>query len=412
MLVSDTAPPPRTSGAIRAANRAAVVDVLRRHGRATRAQLCELTGLSRATVSALVGELTERGLLVERSVQRLPSGGRPPAVLTLDRSNGLGIGVDVGVRHVAVAVGDLSHTVHAERWWPEPAGHTAPDGIATVLGSVAVALREAGAERDRLIGATVSVAAPISAADGSIAEPAVLPGWTGTQLADALSHELRIPVGIDNDATLGALGERVWGACAGADSLAYVKLASRVGVGLLLDGSPFRGHAGLAGEFGHLTVDPDGPLCWCGSRGCLELYAGGGAVLGGLPGRPDDPGAIEALIDAALAGDAEVRAAVTRAARYLGRGLAALVNMVDPRHVVLGGELSRLGELLLEPAREELARYSFVARTSEVSVSTSTLGRRASLLGALAHVLTQPSRLAAAPSAAAPRGRSFEQGVR
>jgi predicted NBD/HSP70 family sugar kinase len=382
----------KTSSAVRVANRSAIVDVLRRRGLATRAELCELTGLSRATVSALVGELAARGLLVERAGGQARVGGRPPTVLTLDRSGGLGIGIDIGVRHLAVAVGDLSRTVHAERWWPEPAGHTAPDGIATVLNSVGTALREAGAERERLIGTAVSIAAPIYAADQTIAEPAVLPGWTGAQLADALADELRIPVAIDNDATLGALGETIWGTCAGARSLAYVKLASRIGVGLVLDGALYRGHAGLAGEFGHLTVDPDGPTCWCGSSGCLEMYAGGGAILRELPGYDDDNGGIEAMIDAALDGDVAVSAAVNTAARHLGRGVAALVNMLNPQHVVLGGELSRLAPLLLDPAREELTRYSFVARSCDVSMSTSSLGRRASLLGALALVLTQPSR--------------------
>jgi predicted NBD/HSP70 family sugar kinase len=382
----------RTSSAIRSANRAAIVDVLRRNGRATRAELCTLTGLSRSTVSALVGELAARGLLVERPSALARSGGRPPTVLTLDRSGGLGIGIDIGVRHLAVAVGDLSRTVHAERWWSEPAGHSAPEGIATVLASVATALREANAERERLIGAAVSIAAPIYAADQTIAEPAVLPGWTGAQLAEALAAELAIPVAIDNDAALGALGETIWGSHAGARSLAYIKLASRVGVGLVLDGAVYRGHAGLAGELGHLTVDPDGPVCWCGSRGCLELYAGGGAILRGLSGYDDDRGGLEAMIDAALGGDAEVIAAVRAAARHLGRGVAALVNLVDPQHVVVGGELSRRAPHQRDPMRAELARYSFVARSGVVAVSSSSLGRRASLLGALALVLTQPSR--------------------
>lgn len=387
----------RTSSAIRSANRAAIVEVLRRHGQATRSQLCEITGLSRSTVSALVGELSVRGLLVERPVSEARLGGRPPTLLTLDRSSGIGIGIDIGVRHVAVAVGDLSRVVHAERWWPEPAGYTALDGIATVVSSVETALREAGAEREQLIGAAVSVAAPISNADGSIVEPRVLPGWTGTQLVNALASALQIPVAVDNDATLGALGENIWGLASGARDLVYVKLASRVGAGLVLAGSLYRGDAGYAGELGHFTVDPDGPACWCGSRGCLELYAGGGAMLRGLPSHRDGPDGIEALIDAALGGDAAVIAVVTRSARHLGRSLAGLTNLVNPQHIVLGGGLSRLGDLLLDPVREELLRFSFVARNSHTQVSASSLGHRASLLGALALVLTQPSRFADGP---------------
>lgn len=148
----------------------------------------------------------------------------------------------------------------------------------------------------------------------------------------------------------------------GADSLAYVKLASRVGVGLVLVGSVYRGAAGLAGELGHLTVDPGGPPCWCGSRGCLELYAGGAAMLRELSGDGNEEGALGALVDAALAGDPETLRVVRDAACYLGRGVAALTNLVDLRHVVIGGELSRLAAVMLDPLREELSRCSFVAR--------------------------------------------------
>lgn len=384
----------RTSSAIRSANRAAVVDVLRLRGQATRAELCQLTGLSRSTVSSLVGELTQRGLVAERATAVMSSSGRPPSVVMLDRSAGLGIGVDIGVRHLAVAVGDLSRTVHAERWWPEPTGHSAPDGIATVVSSVDTVLREAGAEREQLIGAAVSVAAPILAQNGSIAQPRVLPGWAGTRMADALCEALRIPVVVDNDATLGALGEFTWGSAAGARDLAYVKLASRVGAGLVVNGSLYHGADGLAGELGHVTVDPDGPLCWCGSQGCLELYAGGGAMLRMLAEHRCAVDDVPSLIEAALAGHPQVLDILDLSARHLGRGLAGLVNMVNPRHIVIGGELSGLADLLLDPVREELRRLSFVARARGVQVARSSLGERASLLGALALVLTRPSRFA------------------
>jgi hypothetical protein len=271
----------RTSSASPFANRAAVVDVPRK-GQATRAELCQLTGLSRSTVSSLVGGLTKRGLVAERATAVMSSSCRPPPVVMLDRSAGLGIGIDIGVRHLAVAVGDLSRTVHAERWWPEPAGHSAPDGIPTVVSSVDTVLREAGAEREQLIGAAVSVAAPIFTQNGSIAEPRVLPGWTGARMTDALCEALRIPVVVDLD----------------------------------------------------------------------------------------------------------------RSARHLGRGLAGLVNTVNPRHIVIEGELPGLSDLLLDPLRDELRRLSFVAWAGGVQVRSSSLGERASLLGALAVVLTRPSRFA------------------
>ena len=359
------------------------------NGQATRSQLCELTGLSRATVSALVGELAERGLLVEESNAETGSTGRPVGVLSLDRSNGLGLGIDIGVRHVAVAVGDLGRNVYAERWRQAPVGHASSSGLEAVVREVKAALREAGADLDHLVGAVVGLAAPVSVQGGRIAEPKLLPGWAEGRLAGHLADALGVPVKLENTATLGALGEYVWGRAAGIPDLVYVKLASRVGAGLVINGSLYRGADGLAGEFGHLTLDPNGPPCRCGGRGCLELYAGGSAILREL-GRKDAGDGIELLIDDALAGDRAVIDAVTRAARYLGQGLASLAKLLNPQRIVIGGEFSQLADLITDPVGEELTRSCF---TSAASIEVSSLGRRASLLGALALVLTQPSRV-------------------
>lgn len=377
---------PRTSTAIRAANRSLIVDVLRLHGQATRSQLCELTGLSRATVSALVGELASRGQLVEEPSTETATG-RPVGVLSLDRSNGLGLGIDIGVRHVAVAVGDLARNVYAERWRRQPVGHDASRGLEAVVSSVKAALREADAEIDHLIGAVVGLAAPIKTVDGHVAEPKLLPGWADGRLADQLAEALGVPVKLENGAALGALGEYVWGAAAGVRNLAYVKFASRVGAGLIINGSLYRGADGFAAEFGHLTLDPNGPVCHCGGRGCLELYAGGSAMLREL-GRKDTEDGIELLIDDALAGDPAVVQVVTAAAHRLGQGLATLAKLLNPQRIVIGGELSQLAMLIREPIREEMGQSAFA---SGPEVEASPLGHRASLLGALALVLTQPS---------------------
>ena len=382
------APQTRTGAAIRAANRSLIVDVLRLHGQATRSQLCELTGLSRATVSVLVGELAARGQLVEESSADTASAGRPVGVLSLDRSNGLGLGIDVGVRHVAVAVGDLARNVYAERWRRQPVGHGASRGLEAVVSSVKAALREADAEVDHLIGAVVGLAAPIKAVDGRVAEPKLLPGWADGRLAVQLEDALGVPVKLENGPALGALGEYVWGAAAGVRNLVYVKLASRVGAGLIINGSLYRGADGFAGEFGHLTLDRNGPACRCGGRGCLELYAGGSAMLREL-GREDTEDGIALLIDDALAGDPAVVEVVTAAAHRLGQGLATIAKLLNPQRIVIGGELSELADLIRDPIREEMAQSAF---TSGPSVDASPLGHRASLLGALALVLTQPSR--------------------
>ncbi|HWC24624.1 MAG TPA: ROK family transcriptional regulator [Flexivirga sp.] len=376
-----------TAGAIRAANRARVVDVLRRSGSATRAELTARTGLSRATVSSVIGELEGRGLLAE---QRNPSPntfGRPPAEVSLNRAAGLAIAVDIGVRHIAVAVGDLSRSLLTERWTTLPRGHSAHEGTALVIASVDEALREAEVTLEQVVGAAVSIAAPVSPGSGRLLVPGVLPGWNGPELAQRLGEHWDIPVVVENDANLGALAESVSRGGAAHGALLYVKVASRVGLGIALGAHLYRGGEGYAGELGHVTIDPAGPQCWCGRRGCLELVAGGDGMIHRL-NRPEIT-TIPHLIEHAEAGDAHVREVVTEGAEALGRTLANLALVLNPSAIVLGGELAALGDLLGDPLRAQLTKLPFAA---PVEVSSATLGARVSLVGALVLVLSEPGR--------------------
>ena len=377
-----------TSEAIRAGNRARVVDILRRSGSATRAELIGGTGLSRATVSSLIGELADRGLVSEIPQPAADAPGRPPARLVLNRAAGLAIAVDVGVRHVAVAVGDLSRSVLAERWVPLPQGHSAERGTHIVMRSIETTLAEARADRDRIVGAAVSIAAPIAPDSGRFLVPGVLPGWNGTELAEQISRTWGIPAAVENDANLGALGESVAASPQGQDLL-YVKLASRVGLGIAIGSRIHRGHDGYAGELGHITTDPGGPACWCGRRGCLELYAGAEGMLARLAGRGIRIGDVNELLLRAEAGDADVLAVVGDGIRRLARSLSSLALVLNPAVIALGGELAALGPLLLGPVHTELAAVPFGA---PAAVRTSALGPRASLMGALALVLSESTR--------------------
>jgi len=252
-----------SSGAIRESNRSSVVEVLRQHGAMTRAELAAATGLSRATISSLLTQLSGVGMIAEHRPVTQGGTGRPSALVSLDRT-----------ADVAVAVGDLSRRVLAERWVSLPHAHSADAGIATVLDCIDQTTAEADARRDQIMGAAISIAAPVPQTERRLAVPGVLPGWNSAALTAAVGERWDVPVAVENDANAGALGESTFGSLAGAPSLVYVKLASRVGLGCVLEGSLYRGGRGFAGELGHITVDPDGERCWCGLRGCLELYAG------------------------------------------------------------------------------------------------------------------------------------------
>jgi predicted NBD/HSP70 family sugar kinase len=377
-----------TSEAIRAGNRARIVDILRRSGSATRAELITGTGLSRATISSVIGELAARGLVSEHAQPAADSPGRPPARLALNRAAGLAIAVDVGVRHVAVAVGDLSRSVLAERWVPLPQGHSAERGVHLVMSSIQTTLAEAEADRDQIVGAAISIAAPIAPDSGRLLVPGVLPGWNGPELAEQIGRTWGIPAAVENDANLGALAESVAAAPGGQDVL-YVKLASRVGLGIAFGSTIYRGRDGYAGELGHVTSAPDGPGCWCGRRGCLELYAGAEGMLARLAARGIRLDDVHELIRRAEAGDAAVLAVIDDGFQRLARALGALALLLNPSVIALGGELTALGARLLDPVHAELATVPFGA---PIAVRTSALGQRASLMGALALVLSESSR--------------------
>ncbi|MHA3700831.1 ROK family transcriptional regulator [Jatrophihabitans sp. YIM 134969] len=392
-MTQQVLPAPRrvqpTSGALRAANRARVVGVLRGAGWATRAELVEHTGLSRATISSLLHELAVRGLIAERPPAAAGTPGRPASQVALDKSAGTAIAVDIGVRHVAVAVGDLSHSVLAERWTTVPRDHTADRGIDLVLAKIEQAVAEADVDADALVGAAISIAAPVTAGGGRLAVPDVLPGWNGSVLAERVADRWDIPVVTENDANLGALGEALREPVSGDGDVLYVKVASRIGLGVARGSRILRGRSGYTGEFGHVTVHDRAERCWCGRRGCLELYAGGDGMLRRIGSRGGAT-TIAELVERAHESD-RVRRVVEDGASVLAQALADLVLVLDPARVVLGGELVALGSLLEDPVRAALTTLPF---GPPVDLTVSPLGERASLVGALSLVLTETTQFA------------------
>jgi predicted NBD/HSP70 family sugar kinase len=193
-----------------------------------------------------------------------------------------------------------------------------------------------------------------------------------------------LPVVLDNDANLGALGELSYGAGTGMQNLVYVKASTGIGTGLILDGRLYRGDTGKAGELGHVQVFTDGAICRCGSRGCLETRVSIPHILAILQPVHRQPLTIEDVIRLASAGDVSVRRVVTDAGRVIGRALADLCNVLNPGAVIVGGELSAAGESLTQGIREAIDRHTQPVIGEAVSVRTGALQGRAEVLGAIA----------------------------
>jgi predicted NBD/HSP70 family sugar kinase len=225
---------------------------------------------------------------------------------------------------------------------------------------------------------------------------AILPGWEGLAVAAEMSRRLGdLPVHLDNDANLGALAEVTLGAARDARNALYVMVSSGIGAGLIVDGRPYRGGGGMAGEIGHVLVDETGPICRCGNRGCLETYISGPAISDLLRRSRGEDLNIADVVRLAHGGDAGCQRAIADAGRVLGRAVAAICNVLNPDTVVVGGDLGEAGDLLLDPMREAVGRYAIAPAAEDARVVAGVLGERAQVLGALALALLQSEHLAA-----------------
>jgi len=380
---------------LRERNRLRVVDALRQRGAISRSDIARQTGLSRSTVSSLVADLQADGLVVERPEPGLAhgsQGGRPPILLSFDASAGAAVGIDFGHSHLRVAVSDLASTILAERSRPLDTDHDAQQGLDAAAELVADTLADAGVARSAVLGAGMGLPGPIGSGEGVVGTSAILPGWIGMTAEAEMRRRLDIPVMVDNDANLGALAEAAFGAGRDAGDLVYLKVSSGIGAGLILNGRLYRGSGGLAGELGHVLVNPDGIVCRCGNRGCLETVAATGALIDLLRRSHGEDLTVQAMLDLAHAGDAGCRRVIHDAGRALGQVVATLFNVLNPELVVVGGELARAGELLLAGVRESVARAALPETSRGADVVVGTLGDRAQVLGALALVVSEADR--------------------
>ena len=371
---------------LRERNRRELLDALRRRGSASRADLARLTGLSRSTVSTLVSELQASGLVVDREPAadaRAPQQGRPPTLLTLDRSAGLVLGIDFGHEQVHVAIADLSRTILAERTQPLDVDNSAAGALDVAVELADEVIAAANIDADRILGAGVGLSGPIDVIAGAVYAGKILPGWAGVRPAEELAARLGVHVHLDNDANLGALAEVTLGAGIGARDAMYVMVGGGVGAGLILGGELYRGAGGTAGELGHVLVDESGPICRCGNRGCLEMMAGGRAIIALLRSSHGDELTLDEVMALVADGDSGARRAIADAGRILGRSVAAIVNTFNPELVIVGGAVSAAGDVLLDPLQEAVHRYAIPSAAADVRITRGVLGDRAEVLGAL-----------------------------
>ncbi len=381
--VATGSPTPGSQASLREANRTRLVEAVRKHGGLTQVELAGATGLSPATVHNIVKELGESGILTTSQAKR---SGRRASFVTLARGLGLVAGVHVSARHLRVAISDAGYKIVTEHHMPLAPDHRADNELGRTAELIADMLSNVDADPSELRAVGIAVSAPINRRTGSVSREGIMPGWDGVPIAERLERAINTPVFVDNDANLGLLGEFRMGAARGYPNSVFVSASHGVGAGIMIDGRVQRGHHGGAGELGHITLDEDGPLCRCGNHGCLQVYAGGSAMVAAL--RTDErPLKLGDVVARALNGEGVYTRAIADAGRKIGAAVADLCNLIDPERIVVGGELARAGEILLAPMRHRLERTLLVDADGSPDVVLGELAERAQVIGAIAFAI-------------------------
>jgi len=374
------------SETIRRANLSAIVRALHVEGPLSRSELGARTGLTRSGIRILIGELAAAGLVEERNGRLLGMPGRPSTVVRLRSERAVVLALEIAVDYLAAAIvglgGEVLRSARSERPRTRASSDVTVADLVTLARSLAPFDDVRGDEQ--LVGIAVAFAGIVRRSDGVVVMAPNL-GWSdvplGRLIGEALGNSHAVLVA--NEADLGALAEHRRGAGVAVSDLLFVSGEVGVGGGLVNDGRPMTGAFGYGGEIGHIPVNPNGAPCGCGSVGCWETEIGETALLA-LAGLPVDGGrhAVDEAMRRAHAGDATCIAAFDHVARWLGRGIAGLVNVLNPEMVILGGLFARIYPLIEEQVKLEVARLSLRPSSAVVSIVPSALGVEAPLLGA------------------------------
>ena len=405
---------PADQTTVRRANLGVVLRHVATSGACSRAQIAAETGLTRGTVSSLVSELIARDLLYETGETTVPRGiGRPGAALELSDVV-VGVGLEVNVDYLAVSVEDLTGTVRYQRRSNRDNRDSAPGLVLDRIGkALRDALDAAAADGLRPAGVTVAVAGLVEEASGTVVLAPNM-GWADLPVAAELESRLGLPVVVENEANLSALAEHWTGAAVGIDDFVCVFGEVGVGGGVVLGGRLFRGSHGFGGEFGHVSVDPAGRRCACGSRGCVETLVGEEAIAraaGVPPSTGRSRNLTDEIIRRAESGTPRVLGALADTGRWLGIALASTFNVLDVQAVVLGGCFGPLSPWLVADVRRTLEERSLAARSGTFEVLSSAFGDGAAVRGAAAlslhRVLDQPWTVPSPGWAEGQGGRAF-----
>ncbi|MEC0183882.1 ROK family transcriptional regulator [Paenibacillus peoriae] len=368
-------------------NKSIVLERIRLHAPLSRAQLSSQTGLNKATVSNLVAELITEGLVYETGLGE-SSGGRKPLMLLFNSRAGFVLGIEVSVQYIQGALTDLAGAIETELVLPLRQ-HDPAFVMEQIQKLVQQLMQVTPPSPHGIVGIGLGVPGMVDESGTVLFAPNL--GWEEVPLRQQLETALGLPVVVDNEANVGAQGELYYGMDGEhrqlVQDLVYISAGSGIGAGIIIDGKPYQGAWGYAGETGHMTIDWNGRLCSCGSRGCWELYASEKAYTASTLALPAHSTAD--LLPFARQGDADTLSVFRDIGRYLGVGITNIVNSLNPGMLIIGGPLAEARPWLEQSMREVIDERALPYHRRQLQIRFSTLGSRSTMLGA-AYAATAP----------------------
>lgn len=373
-------------------NEAGILDLIRTHEKVSRSELSRLTGLSATAAGAIVASLTVKDYIYDTGTGE-SKGGRKPVLIELKQGSHFSVGIDIDVDFISFSLIDITGRILHEGM--TPLASNLPENVAL---QAAAYLKELlpgyFSDMSRLLGIGVSVPGVVDSDTHKVVLAPNL-GWNDIDIGHMLGGHMGVPVYVENEAMASAICENWLGACKDKENFVCINIKSGIGAGIFTGGRLYRGTGGSAGEVGHIVVDENGPRCGCGNYGCLETMASTGRIVEkvrkmlrqGMPSCLNESADIEdvgidAIAQAARAGDEASREVLLESARFLGIALSSLVNTLNPSRIVLGKDFVKYGDLVMDRIKSVVDCKALKLASSKVEIITSAIGEKSSNLGA------------------------------
>lgn len=371
---------------IRSINRSILLNGIKTQGQISRVALARMTGLSPATVTAITGQLIQEGLIIEKTIGD-STGGRPPIMLALNPRGGFVIGIKLMEGHAVGALTDLNATILAKDTisLADKQVETSVDALSALVNHL---IHTGCIRKKQLMGVGIGLAGMVDFHSGIVKQNPFF-GWWNVMLGDLLKTRMHVPVFIDNDVNTLTLSEKWLKNSPHEDNFIIFTVGRGIGMGIVANGQIYRGK-GAAGEFGHITIDPNGPLCDCGRRGCLESYVSDRALVEAAQREVSSQITdINELIQRVEAGEPKAAEVLTRAGTLLGMQIANIANVLDPKLIIISGEGIRLGQVFLTAVRTAFHNYVIPDLAKDTEIRVNSWGDDIWALGAASLVIAE-----------------------